>query len=223
MFASLFSAHRLCDLRASETQSPASLRNPNSGFRISAAFTLIEMLVVIAIIAVLVGLAFPVIGSALERAHRAEAKNTITQVTTAVNALFAEYGKYPLKSGATGDSEYGADNDELFNVLRGYASSGYQGSLNPRQIQFLQVRVAANQSQPRNGLGGGVYYDPWGSPYHIKMDGDYDGKVGNPYATGAGYDPIEQGCIAWALGKDQKGGSGDKSKGDAADDVISWQ
>src|SRR5947208_5938979 len=73
------------------------------------AFTLIELLVVIAIIAVLLGLAFPVFQGVLDRAKKVQTKNDLTQIVTAVNAFYTEYGKYPVNvaSGNTTDAFFG--------------------------------------------------------------------------------------------------------------------
>src|SRR4030095_8619261 len=60
------------------------------------AFTLIELLVVIAIIAMLIGLLFPAFRAVQDQAKRTQAKNDLTQIVTAVNAYYTEYGKYPL-------------------------------------------------------------------------------------------------------------------------------
>src|SRR5712671_3797851 len=78
----------------------------------AAAFTLIELLVVIVIIAVLMGLAFPVFSSIQNQAKKTQAKNDLTQIVTAVNAFYTEYGKYPLPSSATSDAgaTYGSSN-----------------------------------------------------------------------------------------------------------------
>jgi prepilin-type N-terminal cleavage/methylation domain-containing protein len=188
-----------------------------------AAFTLIELLTVIAIIAVLMGLLFPAVGAVKDAARKTEAKNQLVQIVNAVKAFYAEYGRYPVKEGSTGDSEYAADNDTLFNVLRGYAFEGYQLGLNPRKIPFIEVPVAKDLNAPRSGQSGGVYYDPWGSPFRVLMDGDYDNKVKNPYSEGAGYPDIEAGVVAWSLGKDKQGGSGNKKDKTSSDDVLSWQ
>ena len=75
-------------------------------------------------------------------------------------------------------------------------------------------------------MGGNVgqYFDPWGSNYVIRIDGDYNNQVPNPYTANAGATPnLFIGVIAWSLGADGAGGSGDKNSGTAADDVISWQ
>ena len=64
------------------------------------AFTLIELLVVIAIIVILVGLLFPAFKGVQNQARQTQAKNDLTQIVTAVNAFYTEYGKYPV-SGTT--------------------------------------------------------------------------------------------------------------------------
>ncbi len=61
----------------------------------TAAFTLIELLVVIAIIIILAGLLYPAYQAAQNQAKRTQAKNDLTQIVTAVNAYYTEYGKYP--------------------------------------------------------------------------------------------------------------------------------
>ena len=134
---------------------------------------------------------------------------------TAVNAFYTEYGKYPL---ATNDTP--VDNKALMNELRGLPTA----SENPKQIVFLSPPDVKDVNNPRSGVGtDGIYYDPWGTAYMIAMDGDYTNTTDNPYTSNAGSTPLNTGVIAWSLGKDQKGGSGDKDGADADDDVISWQ
>jgi prepilin-type N-terminal cleavage/methylation domain-containing protein len=198
----------------------------------TAAFTLIELLVVIVIIAILMGLAFPVFSSIQNQAKKTQAKNDLTQIVTAVNAFYTEYGKYPLPSSATSDATatYGPSNSNkaLFDELRGVIITN---ALNTRQIVFLSPADAKDPANPKAGIAGatsakaGEYFDPWGTAYSISIDWDYDNQVTNPYNadTGAGPAKIRQGVLAWSLGKDQKGGSAAKTSTDSNDDVISWQ
>ncbi|CAN5497356.1 N/A [soil metagenome] len=189
------------------------------------AFTLIELLVVIAIITVLAGLAFPVFQSVQNSAKKTQAKNDLVQVVTAVNAYYTEYGKYPLPASATSDEYiYGAANTSkvLFDALR-----GFDATMNPRQIEFIKPPDAKDTTKPRSGMApaaNGQFYDPWGKPYLVKIDADYNNEVPNPYSANAGATPnLRAGVIAWSLGKDTNGGSDNKNAGNAKDDVISWQ
>ncbi|HZS16295.1 MAG TPA: prepilin-type N-terminal cleavage/methylation domain-containing protein [Candidatus Udaeobacter sp.] len=193
----------------------------------SAAFTLIELLVVIAIIAVLIGLLFPAFKAVQNQAKQTQAKNDLTQIVNAVNAYYAEYGKYPL---ATADTLYGpggaATNNLLFNELR--SASATQ---NPRQIVFINPPYVKNDTagQRRSGVSptDSQYYDPWGRPYNIKIDGGYDNQLTNPYSanTGAGPGALASGVIAWSGGKDgiAPPDAGATTTFSDSDDVISWQ
>ena len=58
-------------------------------------FTLIELLVVITIIIILMGLLFPAFRGAQDQAKKAQAKNDLVQIVTAINAFYTEYGQYP--------------------------------------------------------------------------------------------------------------------------------
>src|SRR5207249_10450501 len=72
-----------------------------------AAFTLMELLLVIVIVVILVGLAFPAFQGVLERAKKVQAKNDVTQIVTAVNAFYTEYGRYPTTATTDATATYG--------------------------------------------------------------------------------------------------------------------
>src|SRR6266498_3927647 len=201
----------------------------------SPAFTLIELLVVIAIIAILIGLLFPAFRAVQDQAKRTQAKNDLTQIVTAVNAYYTEYGKYPLPTTATSDYIYGpggaATNDDLFYALRAVAGGNINGSdaANPRKIVFINPPYVKDPANPRSGIGTptgtgpGQYYDPWGTPYAVEIDGNYNNQIAtNPYTadTGAGPGTLGLGVIAWSFGKD---GTQGNANFNASDDVISWQ
>jgi len=207
--------------------------------RSTRAFTLIELLVVIAIIAILVGLLFPAFKAVQNQARQTQAKNDLTQIVNAVNAFYTDYGRYPVAG--TTETTFGpggtpATNETLFTELRGCTAVGGScpavATLNTRQIVFISPPDVKNSGSPRSGIGiaGGVggnigqYFDPWGKNYVVRIDADYSNQVVNPYSANAGATPnLQIGVIAWSLGSDQAGGSGDKNAGTAADDVISWQ
>jgi len=183
---------------------------------------LIELLVVIAIIAVLLGLAFPVFQGVLDRAKKVQAKNDVTQIVTAVNAFYTEYGRYPTIEITDAAATYGAgasSSKAVLDELRGNSTA-----LNTRQIVFISPAEDTSQTSPKGKIGSDAqFYDPWGSAYATRIDADYDNHVANPYGNnnGAGADPIRQGVIAWSIGKDKSLGKGGKYTD--SDDVISWQ
>ncbi len=208
------------------------------------AFTVLELLFVITIVVVLAGLLFPAFRGVQVQAQKTQAKNDLTQIVTAVNAFYTEYGKYPITSVSTGDAYFGSGttpsgstsygmNDVLLDVLRnninGPTNSATVTSLNPRQIVFISPPEVKDSANPRSGIGTttpsvGQLFDPWGTAYKIEIDGNYSDQIDtNPYSANAGSSPLQAGAIAWSLGNDRNGGSGNKRSGSNQDDVISWQ
>ena len=217
----------------------------------SHAFTLLELLVVIAIIAILVGLLFPAFKAVQNQAKQTQAKNDLTQIVNAVNAFYTEYGKYPITTSGA-DVIYGPGgiaNNALFKELQGCPTSGTLpptcsgfSTLNTRQIVFMSPPAVKNPGSPRSGIATqtatvlcsqavrGDFVDPWGTPYNVEIDGDYNNQITtNPYgANGPGAQPLTIGVIAWSLGLDGVLGTktaactGDSTYSNS-DDVISWQ
>src|SRR3954465_4016986 len=97
-------------------------------------FTLIELLVVVVIIAVLMGLAFPVFQSVQNSAKKTQAKNDLVQMVTAVNAFYTEYGKYPTTAANQSSARIAANsaNGTLIGELAATTTT-----MNTRQIVFL--------------------------------------------------------------------------------------
>jgi len=131
----------------------------------------------------------------------------------------------------------GTTNDVLLNELRACTatqpSCSAAASLNTRQIVYISPRVFGT-IPARSAIGSnGQFYDPWQTPYNVRIDGDYNNSTVNPYGAqavgGAGADPVQQGVIAWSYGTDKLlGRNGDNvyknpTTGAQSDDVISWQ
>lgn len=144
---------------------PHHLSEERNAMKSSRAFTLIELLIVIAILGILMALLFPAVQSALDAAKRASAKNDVVQIATAVTAYETEYGRLP----ATNTSGVDLDGDVLKALMGSNASS-----LNPRQIVFLEVQTA---KRGKGGITNGAFVDPWGTPYKVAYDGDYDNQL----------------------------------------------
>jgi type II secretory pathway pseudopilin PulG len=189
------------------------------------------LLVVIAIIAVLIGLLFPAFRAVQNQAKQTQAKNDLTQIVNAVNAYYTDYGKYPIVAPGA-DVTFSANNNTLFDILRNMTGTNPGNASNPRAILFVQPPPAKDQTNPRSGIktSTGVWYDPWGTPYNIAVDGNYNNIVRAPnytdfaatYVTatdGSGDVGVGTGVISWSLGSD--GQQATSYKG--SDDVISWQ
>jgi prepilin-type N-terminal cleavage/methylation domain-containing protein len=117
-----------------------------------SAFTLIELLVVIAIIAILAGLGFAGMQGAMESSRKAQARNDVHQIASAVKAYQLEYGRLP----------------ESGNVIPQLTGG------NSKKVVFLEAKAAKDN---KGGIAGGKMYDPWGGEYSIQLDDDYDNKM----------------------------------------------
>ena len=202
----------------------------------AAAFTLIELLTVIAIIAILMGLLFPALSGAKEQARRGDAKVALGNVITACKSYQTDYGKFPPVAGALvgdvsssgyyafGDTTAGGcklANNELFDILRSIsrgANANYV--MNKRQQKYIEGKTATNSTSPRGGFCDGPafttnigrYMDPWGAQYCIVLDaaGTETIDMSKFYTDLAGTQALLRVSAAgFSMGKDnQRGGKG---------------
>ncbi len=151
----------------------------------STAFTLVELLVVISIIAILAGLSFPAVNGALDSAKKTHAKSNAVQIAAAVTAYEMEYGKLPTNSTTLVNSAF-------MKILTGADTAN-----NSRGIVFLEAQEWKKGKGGTNSVG---YCDPWSSnsAYAIALDTDYDNKVSVSTSGGAsGSDTIMKKVGVW--------------------------
>jgi prepilin-type N-terminal cleavage/methylation domain-containing protein len=192
-------------------------------------FTLVELLVVIAIIAVLAGAGFAGAKAAIEKAQKTKAKHVCTTINTAVLTFYDEYGHLPLPTGASGGGSQdieiqtvGAQGVDLLTALMGMESDS-DNMLSPKKIRFLDIPEGKRTGNTgKNGIiynsGNSIQglYDPWGQPYRILMDANYDDNLdNNPFSSG---NSILRGrrVGAYTYGKNKRNDQGGQ------DDVKSW-
>lgn len=150
--------------------------------RFRKGFTLIELLVVIAIIAVLAAAGFAGGTAALNRARKVSAQAAATSVATAIDQFYSDYSSLPsgteTPAMATGTGGAGV---AVLNILAGLETE--PNIENERKVRFLSLKEA--KSGNRDGV---VYntatppqitgmFDPWGQPYYIVMDANYDERL----------------------------------------------
>jgi len=207
-------------------------------------FTLMELLIVIAMIAILIGIAYPSFISILEKARKTQAANEEQQIVTAVNGYYTDYGKYPLVTAdATISGSTSPSNADLFYTLRGVAlgaNAPVNGipAANPRATVYIQPPISKTGTKGGVNSTTGIWYDPFGSPYNVMIDGSYDNNLTNPYTSDPsppGGATLYLGVIVWSFGKNGALGGGAAAPGFSATengtankftnsgDVISWQ
>jgi len=142
--------------------------------RSASAFTLLELMVVVAIIAILAGLLFPVIIGALGKAKEKQAAAEARTILMAIKAYRQEYGKWPAQTQATGDVTYVTNNYLVIQPLLGNNILDLANNqTNPKNKIFLNLQVNTNN----NPDYAGNYLDPWGIPYVICMDENGDNSL----------------------------------------------
>ena len=177
------------------------------------AFTLIEMLVVIAIIAILMALIFPAVNKARKLATRTRAQVAVKDIRTAFLGYFDEYKRWP--TGLTGydngtDIEVTATGIEMDTLVVSMLSGVNVNSQNPRQIPFLDIPPDYLDSQ-------GGYVDPWGGKYKYMCDFNLDDRTHIFFTNNNGETNLPVTVAVWSRGRNNSD-EADKQ----GDDVRSW-
>ena len=186
-------------------------RHPSSH---CSAFTLIELLIVIAIIGILMSLLFPAVNSAIDAAKKAQAKNDVTQIATAIAAYETEYGRLPTSP--TSDSTVDASASTATDIISILANLNSPTADNPRGIVFLEVQ---NAKKGKSGISNSTFVDPWGGTYKVALVGNYDNTLSLDIGTapGATTNGLRKKAAVWnaAVGKND----GEKKRRS----VASWE
>lgn len=130
-----------------------------------SGLTIIELMVVIAVILILVTVTAPNVRRMFESTRRTQARSEVQSIYTAISSYTTEYGRLPVPSdeqGGQGYTEY-EDSRDIIRVL-----TGEDTTLNPRKIMFLQ---------PQSNDPDGEYLDPWGNQYWIVLDNSGRGSI----------------------------------------------
>jgi prepilin-type N-terminal cleavage/methylation domain-containing protein len=203
------------------------------------AFTLIELLTVIAIIGVLVALLFPAIKSSMLKAEQSKAQTAISGLATAFKSYYTEYGKWPAAESIPASSTIYLST-ELVGLLKGDDVNGlmaagfdanpfgvtYNG--NPRHIAFLEFK-AADLTITGTTTN---FVDPWKGVYRCRFNSNYNNQTPNPFLTYVAYVPppaspvntVNTGFLVWSDGPDgQEDQNGDVPPSALnKDNIKSW-
>ncbi len=153
--------------------------------RVQMAFTLIEVLTVIALLTVLLLATLPAFRSARTTAQRHAAASEAMEIASATLEFRRIYGSWPCEEEAEGRGTtltagrkkkagesgpgfdaYDLDIGKVVHVLLGEDAREYR-SFNPRGIQFLELSRSCLRTNHNDTVA--YPYDPWGRPYILVM------------------------------------------------------
>ncbi len=179
-------------------------------------FTLIELIVVIAILAVLAGISYPTLMSMKERPLITAANKTATDLMQGINNFKSDHnGILPIKGKRLKEdkndqynliTENGED-ASLVEILTNREDKNSDDIVNSSQEVYMRSDV---QESPRDGLFIGDddkvnLYDPWGTPYYLVLTyNDAEGCI-DPFTKKSTGKP----AIAFSLGADMEGAPAD--------------
>jgi prepilin-type N-terminal cleavage/methylation domain-containing protein len=148
-----------------------------------AGFTLIEILVVIAIIAILASILVPVAGGAKETALKRRAALEMQSIKMAALQFQSDHRYMPwppegAKKLRVGDDKWATDESAQLLVMELLTGS------NAMKKVYLQIPEKSRKKDKNEVNPPMRFLDPWGQPYVIGMDRNMDGAV-----TTANVDP----------------------------------
>jgi len=183
-------------------------------------FTLLEILIVISIIAVLAALAIPAVQGVYAKARVTESKTAIHGVANGLKQYQVDYGRFPMPAGQA--TENLLDLDSGSAVLKVLLGENPQ-RLNPKAERYIEPKIG--KAGAGGLIGAGDDYslvDPWGQPYHVVLDLNYDGRLANPDAqnedaeiAGEALAQLPVSVLVFSSGPDKKLYT--------RDDVVSWR
>ena len=195
------------------------------------AFTLVEILVVIGIIAVLLGASVGGFMKMAKTAERAKTQELVSNVATALTALFQQEGVWPKRLASNGATDGLLDANTAYALVagttkyfslsqNGSALSGHDrfGILTPQAQQV--VKRLGSEAKLSSNVGKLTVED---HILHYALDLDGDGKIIGASVGGENIN-VRATTIVWCIGK--SGGNGGKpwpyTEGLRKDDVYSW-
>ena len=172
-------------------------------------FTLIEMLVVIAILGILMAMMIPAAGLVVRRTKLASARSDAGVVAATLLKYRMEYNRWPSLP-PVDPNTYATDKDWVDVMCPAPGSTRTTNNFN--MVLFFEPGGGAIA---KDGEFAGAFVDPWGKPYRYRVDIDGNEEIPNPDPDNT--EPIRGSVIAWSAGMD-----GDYNTFLANEKVESW-
>ena len=157
---------------------------------VKKGFTLVELLVVMAILGILMAMMVPAAGVIIRRAKMAQAKSDAAVVTSVLLKYRTEYNRWP--GFATNNAVQHLTDTAWVKAMSPAPGEPMQAT-NPKRIVFFEAGAGALDKTT------GAFVDPWGHPFEYQVDVDGNGEMGHPAEAGQTF---KVQAIAWSAGPD---------------------
>ena len=200
---------------------------------VKKAFTLIELMVVVGIIAILAAILLPALNAASKKADITRAKAEVKGLHAAWMAYFNEYGCWPIANYIfldqsqpssirqnAGERSMPSESTGVVMVVSVMTNIMYPNSgvarmnqsfactnYNPKRVTFFSYKASSVNAA-------GDMVDPWGCSYKVMFDINRDGCVARPALGSLPATNVNDSVIVWSTGPDCK---------ESVDDINSWQ
>jgi type II secretory pathway pseudopilin PulG len=184
----------------------------------------------------------PVLARVKLKAKITAARADMGNISSAISAYQTAYTlaptPKPLPGGGSGVPSLGSDfsfsetNSDIIVILMdidALANAGH--ARNPQKHSLLNANMKPNTTGQGVSSVDYNFRDPWGNPYIIAFDLDYDNGVevlNNPAGQNTVYEPypygrIPRSVLVWSLGPDGKGAPLADPQGYNKDNIKSWE
>ena len=170
-------------------------------------FTLVELLVVLAILGILMAMMVPAAGVILNRAQNAQAKSDASVVAATMLKYFMEYNRWPPSYASSPAGTRFVTDDKWVAIMspppRSAGATPDPNDENIRRIVFFEPGSGVLATE---GAYKGFFVDPWGNPFKFILDTSGAQSIQNPDPVPADGEPTEipARVIAWSSGKDRQ-------------------
>ena len=205
-------------------------------------FTLVELLTVIAVIAILAGIAIPVVVGMQSKGRETSARADMNAIKMALTQFKADYSVWPVAPAATdtllkaayksGDTNNDSTNDAMIAELTTIQTTPGTGdapadvtsfTYNKKRRKYLDA--PAKPVTPVVGTRGFMKLDPWGRRYNIALDTNYDKKLilDTTFLSGATAETIVGDIAIYSYGTAEPVEKNGKDIFDPDDFLYSWK
>ncbi|MFC1498568.1 type II secretion system protein [Verrucomicrobiota bacterium] len=163
----------------------------------SLSFTLVELLVVVAIIGLLIGVLVPAVMKVPDYIKRGIAKREITDIDMGLRGYYREYNEWPSNLTETTACKFSGD---IVRTLEGN---------NKRNLRLVSLNRKDRNKDPINPWGDkDLAVNPDEYYYYVKVDVDFDDRIEKDSGSNPPTDTVLRQLIVWTEDPKKEVGSG---------------